>query len=188
MTSNAGTVLKSVLLCVANRNSVKEAHREIVKLYGPAWMIFTISNTAENFGEREWIPSVLVQIIPMAFALPTTASALERVRTLEDGQVFVVVTIADDADDYEAFSLDLYAPHREIQNSIACAVDINVVKGPDRRFCSGCSIDFPGKLRKCAPCNITRYCSVVCQRSHRPVHRTMCGILMAIRTQVESFS
>jgi hypothetical protein len=50
--------------------------------------------------------------------------------------------------------------------------------GAEVLLCAGCGIveggDDDAKLRKCTACKSVRYCSVKCQREHRPQHKQAC--------------
>eukprot|EP00985_Skeletonema_marinoi_P004617 scaffold2006_cov77-Skeletonema_marinoi.AAC.2 len=51
-----------------------------------------------------------------------------------------------------------------------------VVEATDIMCCASCGVAEVDeiKLKKCAACNSVRYCSVECQRNHRPKHKKAC--------------
>ena len=181
--SRAIGIAEGIVFYATNRRSVKEAHREVVELYGPTWLILSVPESFEEFGKTKDTPSIIAQMIPMRFALPETLGALDMIQNLKPSHVCVIVQSTVTGESY-AFFVSIYRTHKPGIGRLRCAVDIHTVKEPMRMYCTGCEMTFTDKLPKCSICNITRYCSVDCQRAHRPTHKPICTSMMEIRTSL----
>lgn len=64
----------------------------------------------------------------------------------------------------------------EVEVEVEAEVEAEAEESDDMLCCASCGkaeVD-DAKLKKCAACKSLRYCSVRCQREHRPQHKKAC--------------